>query len=184
MSPVRVLVPVAAGFEEIETTTIVDVLRRAGVEVLLAGLDGRGPLRGSRGIVVTPDLALDEAEGPFDLVVLPGGMPNARALAAHEGLLALLRHRVDRGEPVAAICAAPLALDRAGVLPAGAYTCYPGVEAQLRAGGRRDEPVVRAGAVTTSQGPATALAFALELVEQLAGEARRDEVARGLLARA
>ncbi|MCB9685465.1 MAG: DJ-1/PfpI family protein [Alphaproteobacteria bacterium] len=176
----RVLVPLAAGFEEIETATVVDVLRRGGIEVHLGGVDGPGPARGSRGIVFVPDGPLPTHDD-FDLVVLPGGMGGTEGMAACEPLLALLRARIAHDRPVAAICAAPLVLDRAGVLPEGAFTCYPGLEGRLSVGGRRDEPVVDAGIVTTSQGPGTAMAFALHLVERLAGRERRDEVARGLL---
>jgi DJ-1 family protein len=177
----RVLVPVAAGFEEIETSTIVDVLRRAGVEVVLAGLAGAGPVRGSRGIGFVAEVGLDEAIGPWDLVVLPGGMKNAEALAADKRVTGLLAERVEAGEPVAAICASALALDRAGVLTPGAYTCYPGVETRLATPGRRDEPVVDAVMVITSQGPGTAMAFALHLVARLVGESKRAEVAGALL---
>ena len=180
----RVLVPLAEGFEEIETSTIVDVLRRGGVDVVLAGLAGPGPVRGSRGIVFTPDAAFDPADRAFDLVVLPGGMGGATRLAASDAVKALLRDRIAAGQPVAALCAAPMALDAAGVLHAGAYTCYPGVEAKLATAGRRDDVVVDEGGVITSQGPGTAMAFALHLVQRLEGPAKRESVASGLLYRA
>lgn len=180
----RVLVPVAAGFEEIETSTIVDVLRRAGIEVVLAGIAGREPIAGSRRITFVPDAAFaDVAAEAWDLVALPGGMKNAEALAAHEPLLDLLRERVYGGRRVAAICAAPLALDAAGVLPSGGWTCYPGLQDRLSAVGRIDEPVAEHAGVITSQGPGTAMEFALYLVDQLVGREKRDEVAEGLLTR-
>lgn len=177
----RVLVPIAPGFEEIETATVVDVLRRAENVVVLAGLDGPGAHRGSRGIPFVPDEAFEAAEGPWDLVVLPGGMGNAERLAGDGAVRALLRARFEAGEPVAAICAAPMALDAAGVLPSGDYTCYPGIEARLQASGRRGDRVVQAGPVITSQGPATAMEFALALVERLQGSERRAQVAQALL---
>jgi DJ-1 family protein len=176
----RVLVPFAAGFEEIETATIVDVLRRAGVEVVLAGLDGPEPIRGSRGIVFTPDAAFD-ADGEWDLVILPGGTANAEALAADDRLKELLQRRVFGGLPVAAICAGPLALDAAGVLPTGGWTSYPGIERRVSATGRQDEPVVDHAGIVTSQGPGTAMQFALYLVHRLVDGKKRDEVAAGLL---
>lgn len=176
----RVLVIVDAGFEEIETAAVVDVLRRAGVEVTLAGRTGTAPLRGARGLVVVPDAAFDP-DWQGDLVVLPGGMANAEALAADPRVLDLLRTRVYSGQPVAAICAAPLALDAAGVLPAGGWTCYPGVEARFTAVGRVDEPVAEYAGVITSQGPGTAIRFALYLAERLVGRAAVAPVAEALL---
>jgi DJ-1 family protein len=177
----RVLVPLAAGFEEIETATLVDVLRRADVEVVVAGLAGPGPCRGSRGLVVVPDRALRVEEEPFDAVVLPGGMKGAQALAGDARLAKLLRDRHAGGALVAAICAAPLALDAAGLLRPGAFTCYPGIEASLSVTGRRSDAVIDQGGVATSQGPGTAMAFALHLVERLCGVAVRDELASDLL---
>lgn len=181
----RVLVLLAEGFEEIETSTIVDVLRRAGVEVTLAGLAGEDACRGSRGMRFVPDTSLDAVLGgraTWDLVVLPGGMGGTRALEADARVLGLVRERSRRNETTAAICAAPLVLDRAGALPEGRFTCYPGIEAEMGTPGRRDERVVDAGSVITSQGPGTALDFALHLVERLQGRPERDDVARGLLA--
>lgn len=178
----RVLVPFAAGFEEIETATLVDVLRRAGVDVVLAGLDGAGPVVGSRRITFTPDAAFaDVADEDWDLVVLPGGLKNAERLASHEPLLDLLRGRVYSGARVAAICAGPLALDAAGVLPSGGWTCYPDLKGRMAAVGWQDEPVVENAGITTSQGPATAMRFALHLVSRLVAPEKAGEVARGLL---
>jgi len=179
-----VLVLLAEGFEEIETTTVVDVLRRAGVEVVLAGLDGSDPVRGSRGLVVVPDGAFDRGDEDFDLVVLPGGLGGAERLAESLDVRNLLRARVAAEQPVAAICAAPLALDAAGVLAEGGFTCYPGLETKLRVGGRQQDEVVAFTGVVTSQGPGTAMAFSLHLVERLEGAERRADVARGLLYRA
>jgi protein DJ-1 len=177
----RVMVILAPGFEEIEATTVIDVLRRAKVEVEVAGLEGEGPCRGSRGMTVVPDRGFEDDGDDFDLVVLPGGMGGAEAMAAHDGVLDLLRRRHHADRPVAAICAAPLVLDRAGVLPPGRFTCYPTVAGRLKTSGRREERVVDAGAVITSQGPATAMDFALHLVARLRGEAVRRQVAEGLL---
>lgn len=177
----RVLVPIAEGFEEIETATIVDVLRRAGVDVVLASVDESGPIRGSRGMVVCADVGLAHVHGTWDLVVLPGGMKNAERLAASDAIRSLLAARFERQLPIAAICAAPLALDAAGVLTEGQFTCYPGVEARIAARGRRDERIVDTGDVITSQGPGTAMPFALHLVERLCGREARDRVAGQLL---
>ncbi|HKK70398.1 MAG TPA: DJ-1 family glyoxalase III [Candidatus Krumholzibacteria bacterium] len=177
----RALVLLAEGFEEIETATVVDVLRRAEVEVVLAGLHGENAVQGSRGMVFVPDSAFDEADSDVDLLVLPGGSRGAENLAADPRVRALLRERVDAGRPVAAICAAPFALDQAGVLREGEFTCYPGWESRLDTKGRRHEPVVETEGLVTSQGPGTAMDFALALVARLCGRAKSLEVARALL---
>jgi DJ-1 family protein len=151
--------------------------------VVLAGLDGPEPCKGSRNLLFVPDRAFDPADLDFDFVVLPGGLGGTKRLAESAALRAALKDRVEHGRPVAAICAAPWALDAAGVLQDGAFTCFPGVEARLHATGRRDETVVDAGTVVTSQGPATAMAFALHLVERLIGREKRLQVAAALLYR-
>lgn len=177
----RALVLLAEGFEEIEMTTVVDVLRRASVEVVLAGLEGREVVEGSRGIRVAPDSALADAGDDFDAVVLPGGMQGAERLAASERVRERLRRQVEHKKIVAAICAAPLALDQAGVLSEGGYTCYPGVESRLQTQGRSHDRIVDRGTVVTSQGPGTAMDFALHLVQRLCGEGPAMSVQRELL---
>ena len=175
------LVLLAEGFEEIETATVVDVLRRARVEVTLAGLEGPGPVVGSRDMVFRPDASLADAEFPTDALILPGGARGAEALAASAVVRQLVRDQVDGDRLVAAICAAPYVLDQAGVLTNGQFTCYPGWETRLETGGRRHESVVEAGSILTSQGPGTAMDFAVEIVARLCGRPRAVEVARELL---
>ena len=177
----RALVPLAEGFEEIETATIVDVLRRAEIEVVVAGLSGRDAVIGSREMRMLPDMGLDEIEGEFELVVLPGGAKGTENLAASASLRAMIRERSAAKQLVAAICAAPFVLDQAGVLLENAYTCYPGWEVRLQTPGRQHESVIDAGTIVTSQGPATAMEFALHLVMRLRGQAVAQEVGRGLL---
>ena len=181
----RVLVPLAPGFEEIEAVSIVDVLRRAGVEVVLAGLEGTGPVQGAHGIAVHADAAFDAVvDAAYDLVVLPGGEPGVTHLGEHAALVALLERRLAAGEKVAAICAAPRLLARAGWLRGRAATCHPSVADALRAGGTRPidtAPVVRDGALLTSRGPGTALAFALAILDMLGLSARAAELRRGML---
>jgi DJ-1 family protein len=177
----RVLLLLAEGFEEIEAVTIVDVLRRAEVEVVTAGLTGRDPVPGSCGVRIVPDVALAHIEGEWDLVVLPGGSEGTDRLAKSPEVLELLQQRAERGLPIAAICAAPLVLDKAGVLSEGKFTCYPGVESEMATMGRRHERLVDEDGVITSQGPATAMDFALHLVQRLRGTAVSSDVARGLL---
>lgn len=175
------LVPLAEGFEEIETACIVDVLRRAGVQVTVAGIQGAGTYTGSRGLAFVAETGLPEAEGPFDLMVVPGGARGVENLLKSETLLVRLREQAEAHRLVAAICAGPRVLDAAGVLSPGQYTCYPGVQQVLKTPGRRNEVVVDAGVVITSQGPGTALTFSLHLVGRLMGAEVRVQVARGLL---
>ena len=178
----RVLVPLAPGAEEMETVIIVDVLRRAGLEVLLAGLQGMQPVRCSRGVVLCPDVALAAVTGTFDLIVLPGGAKGAESLAASVAVLDLLRRQEREGLPIGAICAAPIVLVAAGVGQGRALTSHPAVKEKVAAlGTYREERVVKDGPLITSRGPGTALEFALALVEELLGKAAADQVAAPML---
>lgn len=179
----RVLVPLAEGFEELEAVTIVDLLRRAGVEVVTAGLQP-GPVKASRGTVLIPDTTLDQAlADDYDMVVLPGGMPGAKHLNEDARVKDLLRRMADADKFTGAICAAPMVLAEAGLLHGRRATSYPGFVDRM---GLADvtyvnEPVVQDGKVITSRGPGTAMDFALTLIEVLAGPAKRQEVEAALL---
>lgn len=178
----RILVPLAPGFEEIEAVGILDVLRRAELEVVAAGL-APGPVTGSHGITLVPDAALGELDlDSFDALVLPGGMPGTRNLMADGRLLDLVRRLAREGRTTAAICAAPLVLHAAGVLGQAALTSHPSVRAELRGLDLRDAPrVVDSGAIVTSQGPGTVLEFALALVARWRGAERARELGRAML---
>jgi len=181
----KILVPLAEGFEETEAVAVIDVLRRAGLDVTTAGL-APGLVRGAHAIALAPDASLDELDlVAFTAVVLPGGMPGTRELAADGRVLGLVRRLFAEGRTTAAICAAPLVLQAAGVLGATPITSHPSVRAELQGAALRDEPrVVASGPVVTSQGPGTALEFALVLVGRLAGPERAREIARAMLVRA
>jgi 4-methyl-5(b-hydroxyethyl)-thiazole monophosphate biosynthesis len=172
----RVLIPLAPGFEEIEAITVIDLLRRAGIEVRTAAL---GDLRvtGSHDITVEADIRLDDARvGDYDMIVLPGGMPGAEHLKQDARLSELLRQFAAEGRYTAAICAAPGVLAHAGLLAGRAATSYPGFLDDDSAPGIRlkTDPVVTDGKVVTSRGPGTAMDFGLALIELLEGpEARR-----------
>jgi len=179
----QVLVPLAHGFEEIETVTIVDILRRAGARVILAGT-ASGPIKGSRGVVVVPDALLQEVLAQsFDLVVLPGGQPGTDNLMADERVKTLLKSMQAGGKPIAAICAAPLVLHAAGILAGRTVTSHPSVKERLRGVTYSENRVVRDGQVVTSRGPGTALEFALALVDLLFGPDMVDKVNQGVMAR-
>ena len=172
-----VLVPLAEGFEDLEAVTITDLLRRAGIEVTTAGLKP-GPVRGSRGTTVIPDVSLDDvANRDFDMVALPGGMPGAEHLKNDARVLAILRRHAGGGRFTAAVCAAPIVLAEAGILAGRRATSYPGfLDSTIFNGTYCGDPVVRDGKVITSRGPGTAMDFALTLIEALAGRERRDQV--------
>lgn len=168
----RVLVLLAEGAEEIEVTITVDVLRRGGVDVVVAGLDGTAPVFCSRGVKLVPDAGLADVVGPFDTIVLPGGLGGTEHLAASAAVGDLLREQVAAGRDIAAICAAPLALKRHGIGADQPMTCHPSVNDEVSSHGVLTAGrVVQASGLTTSMGPGTAFEFALSLVAQLVGEA-------------
>ncbi|RMH21553.1 MAG: DJ-1/PfpI family protein [Gammaproteobacteria bacterium] len=179
----RVLVPLAEGFEEIEAVTVVDLLRRAKVEVVTAGLKD-GPVKASRGIVMIPDMTLEQAaqEEPFDMIVLPGGLPGADYLNADDRVIGLLERTDHNGGYIAAICAAPKVLAEHGLLDNKRAVSFPGVLESMQVEGMMltDSPVVQDGRVITSKGPGTAMDFALQLIEVLEGTAVRQQVESGL----
>lgn len=176
------LIPLAQGCEEMEAVTIVDLLRRAGIEVVTAGLDEQ-PVHASRGVVLVPDTTLDEAlQHDYDMIVLPGGLPGADHLRDDARIINLLRDMADSGKYMAAICAAPRVLAHAGLLDGRQATSFPGALDVAGVPGidYLEQPVVIDGRVITSRGPGTAMDFALELIEALAGKQKRDEVEAGL----
>jgi protein deglycase len=176
-----VLVPLARGCEELEAVTIIDLLRRAGIEVITAGLD-REPVKASRGVVLVPDTDLDTAlQRDYDMVVLPGGGPGADRLQHDSRINDLLRKMADCGRFTAAICAAPKILAHAGLLTGKRATAYPGVLDNADGISLQPGPVVTDGKIITSRGPGTAMDFALDLIEKLVGKNKRDEVDKALV---
>jgi len=174
------LVPLAQGCEELEAVTLIDLFRRAGVTVTVAGLEA-GPVTASRGVVLLPETTLDAVlDQDFDLVALPGGLGGAQRLEADRRIAALLRRMTEQGRYVAAICAAPKVLASAGLLDGREATAYPGIldgQTDLRLS---SAAVVRDGTFITSRGPGTAMDFALSLIELLCGRTKRDEVESAL----
>ena len=165
----KVAVILADGFEEIEALTVVDVLRRANITCHMVGFEAQ--VTGSHAIQVQADRVFDGDLSDYDMIVLPGGMPGSANLRDHELLIAELQKCEQAGKRIAAICAAPIVLNRAGLLKDKEFTCYDGVQEQIVDGHYLKETVVVDGQITTSRGPATALAFAYNLVEQLGGDA-------------
>jgi len=158
----------------------VDLLRRAGVHVVTAGLDN-APVRASRGVVLVADMTLDEAlKQEYDMVVLPGGLPGADHLDGDPRIRGLLRTMADSGRYTAAICAAPKVLASTGLLEGKKVTSFPGVLDAFADLDYRSDPVVQDGRLITSRGPGTAMDFALTLIENLLGMDKRNEVEAGL----
>jgi 4-methyl-5(b-hydroxyethyl)-thiazole monophosphate biosynthesis len=179
-----VLVPIATGFEEIEAVTIIDVLRRAKIEVVVASLGEHAHVQGANGIVVVSDADIKNVSSTvFDMVVLPGGWDGTYALAENEHVQKILKEMDAQGKYIGAICAAPYALDKAGVLKPN-FTCYPSAEEQIEQKGYQGDKamVIQEGNVLTSRGPGTAMCFALEIVKLLKGEDTYKNVKEGLLA--
>lgn len=179
----RVLVPLADGCEELEAVTIIDLLRRAGIEVVCAGLRP-GIVTASRGMNLVPDMTLDAAlKTDYDMVVLPGGMPGASNLKADARIVNLLKKMAEAGKHTAAICAAPIVLAEAGLLKGKRATSYPGFLDGMNLPDVQfiQESVVVDGKVVTSRGPGTAMDFALTLIALLAGEEKRNQVEAGLV---
>jgi protein deglycase len=176
-----VCVLLAEGFEEIEAVTILDVLRRAALDVTALGV-GSVDVRGSHGIVVKADATLATAGGRrWDLVVLPGGMPGAAHLRDSKAVQALLREQHARGGMLGAICAAPIALAAAGVLTGRRATSYPAFADQLPGATYSEECVVVDGNIITSRGPGTSLSFTLRLVAELCGASKAAELGKAML---
>ncbi len=178
----RVLVPLAQGCEELEAVTIADLLRRAGIEVITAGLDDQ-PVKASRGVVLIPDTTLDKVlSQEFDMIVLPGGLPGADHLDQDQRIQKLLKQMASENKFTAAICAAPKVLATAGLLDGKHATSFPGTleKLGLKSTTLETNAVVQDGKVITSRGPGTAMDFTLTLIENLAGIDKRKEVEAGL----
>ena len=167
----KVLVPLATGFEEIEAVGIIDVLRRAEINVLVASLDEHLLVKGANSIKIEADMQVkDVYADDIDMIVLPGGFEGTDRLAMDENVQRILKDMDAKGKNIAAICAAPFALHHAGVLNQY-YTCYPSVEERIREEGYMGDKqqVVEDANVMTSRGPGTAICFALQIVKKLKG---------------
>lgn len=164
----KAIVPLAEGFEEMEAVTIIDVLRRAGIKVDIVGIEDE-IIVGRNGIKILCDKTLNEIEEiDYDLIVLPGGNPGYKNLMNSEALLNILRNMNSKGRIIGAICASPLVLLKAGILKDKKATCYPTLKNEIP--NYEDKKVVVDGNIVTSQGPATALDFSLEIVKILKPE--------------
>jgi len=179
----KVLVPLAQGCEELEAVTITDLLTRAGIEVVTAGLDEKAVVA-SRGLTILPQTQIEKiADQLFDMVVLPGGLPGANHLRDNAWVQQILKNHASHNCYVAAICAAPKALAQAGLLNNKTATCYPGAldGSDLENVKLTENALEVDGNVITSRGPGTAMDFTLKLIEILEGSAKKIEVEKALV---
>lgn len=177
----RVLIPLADGVEEMEAVIMIDVFRRAGWRVDVAGLKP-GVVEASRGVKIVPDQLWGDIDPQsYDVIALPGGKTGTEHFMGDERVLEAIRQHHQAGKLIAAICAAPLVLQRAGILSDENVTCHPLAAGELKAGRRVDEPVVISGHIVTSQGPGTTFAFALRIVSLREGRKKALDIAAGMV---
>ena len=179
-----VLIPLAEGFEEVEAVSLIDAMRRGGIEVRVVYLEDElhGALvTGANGITIQGDMSIKKIiSDDFDMMVLPGGWDGTYALAENARILELLKEFKEK-KVIGAMCAAPFVLKKAGVLGSD-YTCYPGAKDEIdHPGYRSDSKVVIDGNIITSQGPGTSLCFALAIIERLVGVESMQAVKDGML---
>ena len=180
----RIGVFLAEGFEEIEGLAVVDLLRRAGIEVVTVSIMGQKEIYGSHKIGVLADALFEEVDfAELDGVVLPGGMPGTTNLGSHAGVNDTAKAFAAEGKLVAAICEAPSVLGQAGILEGKKAACYPGFEDKLTGADVVYEEVAEAGNIITSRGMGTAIPFGLSLVSYLATEQKAQELAKSIIYR-
>lgn len=178
----KVNIYLAEGFEEIEAITVVDTLRRAGIDARIISIADRKVVAGAHGILVEADEIFENTDNMgADMIVLPGGMPGTRYLGEHKGLREVLMHFAEKNKYIAAICAAPSILGKMGLMNKRKAVCYPGFEETLKGAEVSKEAVVQDGSLITSKGPGTAIYFALKLVELLSGKETAEELREGMI---
>ena len=179
----RVIIPLAEGFEEIEAVSVIDILRRAGIETVTAALS-ENPVKGAHRITVTADILLDKLSADaeaFNAIVLPGGMPGSTNLKNNPRVIALIKEINKAGGLTAAICAAPIVLSEAGILKNKKFTCYPGYENEIPWGIHVNEKIVSDGSIITGKGAGSASLFALTIVEFLKGKETAKKISEQIV---
>ncbi|XP_018562008.1 protein dj-1beta isoform X2 [Anoplophora glabripennis] len=177
------LVFLAPGAEEMELVISIDVLRRGGFDVSVAGICDASPIvKCSRGVSVKPDILLSDAKGPYDILVLPGGLGGAQSMARCKAVGEMLKQQENESRWIAAICAAPTVLKAHGVGLGKSLTSYPSMKDQLKDDYKyQEDKVVVDGKLITSRGPGTAYDFALTIIDKLIGKEKASEVANAML---
>nr|WP_319510273.1 DJ-1 family glyoxalase III [uncultured Draconibacterium sp.] len=173
----KIAVHLAEGFEEIEAISIIDVLRRAGLEVTVVSMNESMEVNGAHDITVKADTLFDDMDyDKIDMIVLPGGMPGSANLKAHSGLREQILNFNDMKKPLAAICAAPMVFGNLGLLKEKQATCYPGFEDELHGAIITGEAVAEAENIITGKGAGVVIKFALKIVEKFKGKEVADEL--------
>ena len=177
----KVYLFLANGFEEIEGLTVVDLLRRANIEILMVSITDDLIVTGSHKISTKADIMFEQTDySDADMLVLPGGMPGTKYLSEHQGLDELLKQFHEKGKKLSAICAAPSVLGTKGLLNCKNATCYPGFEESLVGAIVTKEAVVMDGNIITSKGMGTAIDFSLSIIKSLVGEAEASRIAKSI----
>ena len=177
----KVYIFLAEGYEEIEALTVVDLLRRANINITMVSVTGSELVTGAHGITTIADILFEDTEfKDADMLVLPGGMPGTVNLSKHDGLSRLLKVFHEKGKDLAAICAAPRILGTKGLLSGKNATCYPGNEESLIGARYQDADVVTDGNIITSKGMGTAIDFSLSLVRKLKDESVAVRLAQSI----
>ncbi|NPD91829.1 DJ-1 family glyoxalase III [Xylanibacter muris] len=178
----KALVFMADGFEDIEALATVDILRRGGIDVTTVSITGHKDVESAHGVKITADATFEETDtGEATLLILPGGMPGAANLNAHEGLKKALIEHNRQNRMIAAICAAPMVLGGLGLLDGRRATCYPGFEQYLGSAAYTGELCTTDGNITTGEGPAATFPFAYALLEQLTDSDKTAQIADGMM---
>ncbi|HAQ19292.1 MAG TPA: DJ-1 family protein [Prolixibacteraceae bacterium] len=178
----KIAVHLADGFEEIEAVSIIDVLRRAEIEVVTVSVTGTTKVKGAHELYVIADVLFDQVNyDEIYMIVLPGGMPGAANLEAHSGLKAQIKKFNSENRPLAAICAAPMVFGNLGILDGKKAVCYPGFEKYLKGAEVLLVPVVESGNFITGRGPGAAIKFALNIVEKAVSREKAELLASQML---
>ena len=178
----KIAIHLAEGFEEVEAVSIIDLLRRAELEVLMVSMTGKQEVQGAHKITIKTDILFEDVnyEDIF-MIVLPGGMPGASNLDAHQGLRKQIKQFNEQNRPLAAICAAPMVFGNLGILKGKQVVCYPGFEKYLKEAEVLMEPVVESGNIITGRGIGAALEFGLKLIEKAVSAEKARQISQQIL---
>jgi protein deglycase len=177
-----VAIHLAEGFEETEAVSTIDVIRRAGVNVIIVSITGKLIVTGNHNISVQTDKLFEDVNyDNISMIILPGGMPGAKNLDNHDSLKQIIKSFYDKGKYLSAICAAPLVFGNLGILDGEKAVCYPGFEKHLKGADIQKDLVVESGQFITARGPGAALKFGIKIVERLLDKATAEKIGKAML---